>query len=430
MNLKFKYGFFILILHIAMVVMLYYLFEENRWYFLGSELLVLLSLSFSFYLYRSLTKPIEMMQSGSDALIDSDFSIKYVDTGSKEMDKLINVYNMMIDRLRNERISMQEKSYFLSKLIEVSPIGILILDFDGQLSDANPKAINYLNLPHDYKGKKLTVFDNALMKKLIKLDHNTQQLIDVDGLKKYKCIVNQVIHKGFSRKFIIIEELTNEILETEKNAYGKVIRMMAHEVNNSIGAVNSILNTVMEYGFDHPKADIELKDSLDIAINRNTSLRKFMDNFAKVLRLPKANKNKHDLNEILLRIGHLYVHRAKERNIEIRFQLADEAVTNIDPILMEQVITNIIKNAIESIDIDGEIMIYSTNDPVGFSIVDNGGGISDEVASKLFSPFYSTKMTGQGIGLILCRDILQDHKAVFELKTDKSTGLTHFKVVF
>jgi nitrogen fixation/metabolism regulation signal transduction histidine kinase len=431
MSLKYKYAIFIIIIHAVLVILLYHLLKENKWFFMASEAFIGVSLLLSYSLYRQLIRPLQLMQSGSDALIDSDFSIKYVNTGSREMDKLIQVYNTMIDRLREERTSMEEQSYFLNKLIEVSPIGMIIMDYDNQLSDANAKAVMYLKLPKNWKGKKLNDFQHPLAQQLNKIQVNGQKLIDINGINKFKCQVNHVIHKGFARKFIMIEELTSELLESEKRAYGKVIRMMAHEVNNSMGAVNSILSTIQEYGFSHSDADPELKSSLAVAINRNDSLATFMNNFAEVIRLPSPNRGPCPLNSLIKRIGQLYEQQANDRNISIHYQLSTkESMIKIDSVQMEQVLSNIITNAIESIHQNGNIHLITTNDPVGFMVRDDGPGILDEDANKLFSPFYSTKPTGQGIGLILCRDILQNHGAAFELKTNKLTGLTEFRVEF
>ena len=260
---------------------------------------------------------------------------------------------------------------------------------------------------------------------------NEQQLIGVNGISKYKCQVNHVMHKGFPRKFILVEELTAEILDSEKRAYGKVIRMMAHEVNNSMGAVNSILNTINDFAFNHETADLDLKSSLEVAINRNKSLGTFMDNFASVIRLPAPNKKLCNLSDIVVAMGQLFESQAEKRNIKIEYNLSKlPTFATIDRVQIEQVLSNIIKNALESIEKNGKIIISTTSSPLGFMIQDDGPGISDENAQKLFSPFHSTKVSGQGIGLVLCRDILQNHKAQFSLATNSENGLTEFKASF
>lgn len=431
MSLKYKYALFVGVLHTVLVILIYVVLQENLWLFILSEFLILFSLVLSYILYRQLIRPLELMQTGSIALIENDFTMKYVRTGQAEMDKLIEVYNTMIDRLRQERTTMEEQSQFLNKLIEVSPIGIVILDYDQELTDANFTAIEYLSLREPWQGKKLTDFNSELAEHLTKMGVGENRIIAIDGTKRYKCQVSHVMHRGFPRKFILIEELSDEIRELEKNAYGKVIRMMAHEVNNSMGAVNSILNTVLEFGFNHEEADLDLQASLDVAITRNKNLGVFMDNFAEVIRLPAPNASRQELNSLMRYMAVLFESQARAADITILLELSEgEQWMEYDKVQMEQVLSNVIKNAIESIGESGTIRLTTSNKPRSFCVIDNGPGIPEEIAPNLFTPFYSTKPTGQGVGLVLCREILQNHHADFSLRTDKESGLTSFHVIF
>lgn len=431
MSLKFKYALFIGVIHAIFVILIYVVLQDNLWLFMVAEVFILFSLVLSYLLYRQLIRPLELMQMGSSALIENDFSVKYVKTGQKEMDKLIEVYNTMIDRLRKERTSMEEQSIFLNKLIEVSPIGIVILDYDQQLTVANHRAIHYLQLHEDWEGLAFTDINNPLAQRIAAMEVGADEIINIDGTKKFKCQISKVIHRGFPQKFILIEELSDEIRELEKNAYGKVIRMMAHEVNNSMGAINSILDTIQQFGFEHEGADKDLKTSLGVAIDRNKNLGVFMDNFAEVIRLPAPNTSKQELNSLLRYMAILFEPQARALDIVIKLELAPgELWVSYDKVQIEQVLSNIIKNAIESIGQSGVIRLVTTDGPISFSVVDNGPGIPDEVAPQLFSPFYSTKPTGQGVGLVLCREILQNHGADFSLRTDKASGWTTFRAVF
>ncbi len=121
---------------------------------------------------------------------------------------------------------------------------------------------------------------------------------------------------------------------------------------------------------------------------------------------------------------------ASRKQIHFSLELTDiEPKVMIDSILMEQVVLNIIKNAIESVGDRGTISIETSTKPISLTIVDNGEGISEEVAIKLFSPFFSTKPNGQGIGLLLVREILLKHGYKFSLATGED-GLTRFTVFF
>jgi signal transduction histidine kinase len=309
-------------------------------------------------------------------------------------------------------------------------MGTVICDLDGKINDINPAAKRMLGLKADYLGKSLFEFDSDIAKSINDLEVGIPEMISINGIDKYKCQVSEVIHQGFKRKFIMIDDLSTEILQSEKEAFGRIIRMMAHEVNNSMGAVNSILDTVIEYGFTDDK-DPELKSSLTIAVERNESLSKFMANYASILRLPEASVQPLDLNRLLKKCGQLFTPIASSHDISINYDLKPQQVTiSADPILLEQVISNIIKNAIESIVEDGDIIISTKLNPFGFAIIDNGVGVAENDKSKLFTPFFSTKPTGQGVGLMLIRDILIKHNADFSLKTDQESGLTSFLVSF
>jgi signal transduction histidine kinase len=237
------------------------------------------------------------------------------------------------------------------------------------------------------------------------------------GVKKYKVQKAQFISRGFPRAFVMIEELTAEILEAEKTAYGKVIRMMAHEVNNSIGAINSILDTVLS----RPKTvPLQARDfeALQIAYDRNEHLNQFMRRFADVVRLPALQKERFNLHDLLHNVAVLMGFKAKERGVHFIFELAEQPFwINADMQQMEQVLINIVKNAIEAIEQSGSITFSTTLNPPQLSITNTGKGIDEAVAPLLFSPFFTTKSTGQGVGLTLIREILSSHQFGFSLAT-------------
>ncbi len=429
MSLKYKYLFFIGIIHLVLVVLIYQLLKDQKLIFIATEVLVMFSLFLSYLLYKAFIRPIQLMQAGSDAIADADFSVKYVKTGSKEIDKLVDIFNTMIDKLRLERTSMAEQSYFIQNLIEVTPLGIIIMDFDGNISSINPTAKSLLNIDNKSIGKNLSDYPSELVDEILKIETSSSTVITLNGIDKYKCQVNEVIHQGFQRKFILIDDLSREFLESEKEAYGRIIRMMAHEVNNSMGAINSILDSVIEFGFEDDK-NLDLKESLSIAKKRNVGLGIFMANYASILRLPPPQKKKMDLVQLLKKCGQLYIPIAKENNIKITFVLPSQSITVFgDHLLLEQAISNILKNSIESIEQDGEVKLTCGQGPTHFTISDNGAGIPPEIEQQLFTPFFSTKPTGQGVGLMLIRDILDSHNTTFTLKSDE-VGWTHFKVDF
>jgi two-component system, NtrC family, nitrogen regulation sensor histidine kinase NtrY len=427
MKLQYKFILYIVFIHAIALVLSYFVFEKNKILFIVSEAVILVSVGLSWSLYNDLINPLQLLLRGTDAMRDRDFNVRFVPTGKYEMDKLIGVYNEMIDQLRTERTLQEEQHFFLEKLIQTSPTGIIMLDYDQKVDSINPKAAALLDLPNQHHP--ILQPGHAFLKTIVEQPMGTANLLSMGGVKKYKVQKAQFISRGFPRAFVMIEELTAEILEAEKTAYGKVIRMMAHEVNNSIGAINSIIDTVLL----RPKsAALQARDfeALQIAYDRNEHLNQFMRRFADVVRLPALQKEKFNLHDLLHNVAVLIGFKAKERGVHFVFELADQPFwINADMQQMEQVLINIVKNAIEAIEQSGSITFSTTLNPPQLSITNTGKGIDEAVAPLLFSPFFTTKNTGQGVGLTLIREILSSHQFGFSLAT-VATEETVFKIRF
>lgn len=431
LSLRTKYILFITLIHTPPLVLSFLAFKDRPLIFIVSEVIILFSLYLAYRLYKGLVQPLKLIMTGVDAIRDRDFNVKFQEVGQLEMDKLIGMYNQMIDQLRTERLSQAEQHYFLDKLIQTAPSGILVLDFEEQVSSCNPKAVQLLKIPA--KGllkKKLSEIDTPLAQAIDQLPKDKAKTISINGLETYKCQKAYFIDRGFPHYFITIEELTDEKLEIEKQAYGKVIRMMAHEVNNSIGPINSILDSLRFYTDQLASNQQEdYTNALEVAITRNQQLNRFMRNFADVVRLPLPQKTSVDLNQLLLNIKTLMQPYTGDKRIDIKVETPAQKITRlIDQEQIEQVLINLVKNAIEAIEEEGTVQLRLSNQPLAIEVLDNGEGVPATISSQLFSPFYSTKTSGQGIGLTLTREILRNHGFSFSLST-RPNGLTVFQIL-
>ncbi|TCD02867.1 sensor histidine kinase [Pedobacter psychroterrae] len=420
MKLKTKVLLSASLIHGIFICLLTVLYASNRNLFLVAEALTFVSMVFSFWLYRSIGKTFDTISSGIDTLKDKDFSAKLNDIGHPETDELIYIYNMMIDQLRHERLLQAEKSSFLGKLIEASPSGIVIFDFNGNVTLINPAALEMIELTaHEILGKSLDQITGRLTGELSLLEINTPKVVDLDGLRSYKCQMSTFTDLGYARTFITIEELSREIYLREKNAYEKVIKMMSHEVNNSIGAVNSILNSCLNYKDQLNAEDKEdYQAAINVSITRNNGLSDLMSNFARVIRVPEPIRHDIELISLLRSVVLLMEPEAGRKQVNWLWELDCRAFEIFaDYQQLEQVFINILKNAIEAVDYLGTIRIQTFSSAQMVSIGNTGPGISKEVSSKLFSPFFSTTKNGQGIGLMLTREILYNHNFEFSLLT-------------
>lgn len=407
MKLKTKYILFIAVLHLLCLVLSYFVFENHRIVFILSELVVICSLLIAISLYQQLIRPLTYLKQGINAIRDKDFNVKFLPTGKSEVDELVAVYNRMIDALRTERTKQEEQHFFLEKLIQTSPTGIIVLDYDGTVKQINPKAISMLS-PNP----------EGLFKQIKAIAPDTAKIMRIGGLRTYKVQKSKFIDRGFERIFVMIEEVTAEIFEAEKGVYNKVIRMMAHEVNNTVGPVNSIINsTLSQTNLWQQEAHSMLKNALQVAAERNQNLNVFMRNFADLVKLPEANRKQTDLVALVRSTIALMQFSPGTKQISFELDLPTEShMLHIDAQQMEQALINIIKNAIEAIEKTGTITLSLDPNKHQLRITDNGKGISAQDTDQLFSPFFSTKKDGQGIGLTLVREILLNHGFDFSLQ--------------
>lgn len=429
MKLRTKYLLFVGSIHTIALVMSYYIFQESKLLFLLAEVVIFVSILISWQLFNQMIRPLKLLVDGAQAIKDRDFNVKLVEVGMLEMDQLISVYNQMIEELRKERTQQQQQHFFLEKLIINSPVGIIILDHDNRIQQVNPAA---KKMAHTItmEGWLLKDIDHPIYNAIGNLLQQQEHSVTLHGAETYKIQVSEFIDQGFPRRFIIIQELTTELQEAEKTAYGKVIRMMAHEVNNTIGPVNSILESACTW-YQETETAGSLVNALEVAMERNNNLNKFMRNLADVVRLPEPHKILLNMQELVFSVTTLLAESARKKGITFEFDFPVIPLqVAADQLQMEQVLINIVKNAIEAIEQTegGEIIFIIQNSPRQLTIRDNGKGLTEAVIPKLFSPFFSTKTDGQGIGLTLIKDVLINHGFQFNLAVN-AAGETEFTIL-
>jgi two-component system nitrogen regulation sensor histidine kinase NtrY len=432
MTLRLKFILYLVAIHLLFAGVAIYLLLQHRIWLLAVELVFVVSLTGGLKLTRSLFGTIELIQTGAQFMRDRDFSSRFREVGHPEMDQLIQIYNRMADHLREERTKLQEQNYFLDNILAASPSGIITLDFDNQIAMINPAAERLLQTSkEELLGKRLADLETPFASELDVLQPGESKVLPLLGRRRVKCRKSQFLDRGFLRHFVLMEELTEELRQSEKAAYEKLIRLMSHEVNNSVASANSLLHSCLNY-----KDQLEVEDRRDyeaalaVVIARTEQLNAFMKSFADVVRLPKPQVQPCDVQELLESISLLMRAESSQRQIEWKFELhAQLDAVPMDRGQMEQVFLNIVKNAIEAIGERGTITIRS-GIRAGrrfVEIEDTGCGISPQVRANLFTPFFSTKEHGQGIGLTLIEEILDQHRFEFALEGQPG-GPTRFTI--
>ena len=425
-------GFFGILVFLLLVLgggLLFLSSRLNLIYFYIGEGLVLFILCYLPFFYRKIVKPLNSIGSGMELLREQDFSSRLSPVGQYEADRIVNVFNRMMEQLKNERLRLREQNNFLDLLIKASPMGVILTTLDEDLSELNPMAQKMLGVrQEDVLGKKMNEIDSPLAAELANVPKGETATVRLNDSNIYRCTHSSFIDRGFQHPFFLIESLTDEVMKAEKKAYEKVIRMIAHEVNNTTAGITSTLDTV-EQALSAEEGMDDICDVMRVCIERCFSMSRFITRFADVVKIPEPTLTPVDLNDLAFTCKRFMEGMCADRNIKLRLEI-DETLKEVkmDASLFEQVLVNIIKNAAESIEKDGEIIVRTLS-PATIEVVDNGKGISKEVEAKLFRPFFSTKPNGQGIGLIFIREVLMRHGCTFSLRT-YADGLTRFRILF
>lgn len=376
------------------------------------ELLAVAGCVLLWFFFRKVLRPIDTLSGGLDMLRAQDWNSSLRNVGQPEVDKIAGVFNEMLLKLKQQRIRYEERTHFLNLLIESAPIGVVILDFDGHEVVRNPAAVELGLSPEDLCDLPVGV----------SRDYRTSSGAVI------RCSCRSFIDRGVEHRFYLAEDISGSVTAAERAAYEKVIRVMAHEVNNTMAGFSSALSTAM------PEIeDEEIREVLKACWQRSGELSAFTARFAEVVKLPAPKLRPLSLPALVCGERRFLESLGVSKGVAMEFIGLDEEAREIsgDSDLLVQVLVNIVKNSVESIlmgGAQGRITIKVADNEL--TVTDNGVGISAEKASRLFTPFFTDKPHGQGIGLMLIREVLVAHNARFSLATSVEDGLTRFTVKF
>lgn len=427
---------YLIILHILVLAGGVWLLRERPYVLILLEGITVLSFILGLSIWRKQHTTQRMLSDGTAALRDQDYSLRLSEVGVKDVDELIEVYNQLLEKIRSERIDNQRQQFFLTLLIESTTLGVITMDYDGAIDNINTWGRQQLGLAKNGPvPAALADIDHPLAKALATLSDEEKKLIRLSNNQRYRCESASFIDRGFARRFLVINNISGELTDAEIAAYGQVIRMMAHEVNNTTAATRSMLQSLIDTNdLDDATFRSLVSDYLPLVAERGESLNDFMRRFADVVRLPDPKLETIDLAVLLEKQAAIAKPICEASAIQLQLSRIPTGLESLKPALvkgdaalLQQVLINALTNARESIGQNGIIKMECTGN--GFAIGDNGPGISEEASEQLFTPFFSTKPTGQGIGLTLTRDILERHQATYSLATEED-GWTWLRVEF
>ena len=295
-------GFFYILVFLLLALgglLLYLSSRLNTIFFYIGEGLILFILIYLTFFYRKLVKPLNTIGSGMELLREQDFSSRLSPVGQYEADRVVNIFNRMMEQLKNERLRLREQNHFLDLLIKASPMGVIITTLDDDLSELNPMALKMLGVRQEnVLGKKMKEIDSPLAGELANIPKDKTVTVRLDDSNIYRCTHSSFIDRGFHHPFFLIESLTDEVMKAEKKAYEKVIRMIAHEVNNTTAGITSTLDTV-EQALSSEEGMDDICDVMRVCTDRCFSMSRFITRFADVVKIPAPTVSRTNLNDLV-----------------------------------------------------------------------------------------------------------------------------------
>ncbi len=424
MNLKHFFLFLILLLLLFTGLLLYFTLQQGAVAFYIAEGAVIISVITLAVFYKRIVKPIRTLAQGMDMLKMQDFTQRLKTIGQKETDTIAETFNAIISRLREEQIHTREQEHFLNLIINNTSTAIILLDGNNKISFLNSAATTLFG--KDVVSKGLSEINTPVAKILSSVAPHSTITLPTNTGDLFRCTHETFMDSGYAHHFFIIENVTTEINNAQRTAYEKIIRMISHEVNNSMTGILSTMQMLEEICHENNKLSY-FEEPIDACINRSTQLGQFLSRIAQVVKIPDPKLRSCNIYDCITQAVTFVKSEADNRNIDISIHYSAESIIKgIDIDLFQQALINILRNAMESIDKNGKISIDFSENHI--FITDNGKGIDAKIAENIFRPFFSTKKGGQGMGLMMIADILTKHGFKYSLATNPQTNLTTFAI--
>ncbi|UCG26933.1 MAG: hypothetical protein JSV24_08115, partial [Bacteroidales bacterium] len=356
--------------------------------------------------------------------------------------ELYTTFNHIIDLLKKNRIEQAAQYDLLNTILKGLKVGILSVNDSNRIELINEAACRILNMTAISSYRQLAIEADSFTRELDDMKDGEQRLVkfNVKGERKNLSVRKEAFkYLGRDIRIISFSDIRSEIEHHELEAWKKLSRIVTHEIMNSITPISSLTETslmLLKEKNGRQKSPSGLKhqniSSLIIALNtisgRIETLENFVTEYRKLAKLPVPQFDRIKIRDIFSRIEHLMKEELNQRSIRMIIEYPDlKRRLYCDVRLIEQVLLNLVRNAIEALEGRPDPIIRIGIDKPGATrihITDNGKGIPEKVLEDIFIPFFSTKETGSGIGLSISKQIMQLHKGNLEVRSIQNSGST------
>ena len=333
------------------------------------------------------------------AFRDGDFNLRLSVRGDRELAELKRLYNDLADTVLADRSDLHQKEILLDTILQRTPVAVVLLNPADRILYSNIAARDLLA-----GGSRL----NGRLLHELSLADPLRQAIAASGDSIFGIedetfhLTKRIFHlNAQAHRLVLLERLTPELRRQEVGVWKKAIRVINHELNNTIAPISSLVHSAQR-AQEMPEHRHRLEEIYGLIEERLAFLRNFLDAYAEFARLPEPRKETTRWTEVLDTVRTLY---------SFRVEGSPSIECNIDRTQMQQVLINLVKNAHESGSDAGEIVVsvHRSGDDCVVRVLDRGRGMSEEVMRQALVPFYTTKPGGSGLGLALCNEIVEAH---------------------
>lgn len=419
-----------------------YLIFQTRFYITSVVLAVLI-----FFQIINLIKYVEksnrILSRVFESVLYEDFSERLntsiVDSSFKEVYETLNE---IIAKFQHGQLEREQQFQYLQAIIQQTGMGLISVRNDGEVNLINKSARDTLQLAHISHIHQLDTTDSSLSHKLMQMKNGDKRYFDIKGQKSPLQVVVHAREIRLQKEhytLFTLQNLQSELEEKEMDAWKNLIRVLSHEIMNSVTPISSLATTanlLIGGGKDiHPDAIKDLRQAMQTIEKRSQGLMQFVQNYRRFAQIPAPVLRIVPVAPLFQRIENLIKPRIQQGGIYLKTSLTpDNLQLKIDPDLIEQVLLNLLSNAIDAVSerVKPEIELaaeMTKKSRVIFRIRDNGRGIPEEVLSKIFIPFFTTRPKGSGIGLSLSRQIMRLHGGSIRVKSEPGV-VTVFSLLF
>lgn len=342
---------------------------------------------------------------GVRGLRDQDFSLRLVVRGDDEMSELARLYNDVADVLRAQRNEIYQKELLLDTILQGTPIAVVLVNPADRVIYSNAAARQTIGNGSRLVGRQFSEIVEGLvgpMREIVNGGEDAIFTLTIRDQEETFHYARRIFHLNTQRHtMILLERLTPELRRQEINVWKKAIRTISHELNNSLAPVSSLVHSARHIQ-QHPEHADRLDDIYGTIEERLQHLRMFLEGYAQFARLPAPKKERVIWSDLLAEVRDLYPFRVDGR---------PESGAVVDRTQMQQVMINLLKNAVESGSAGDQIVvgIEPSADGTTLRVLDRGRGMDDATMRQALLPFYSTKPSGTGLGLAICNEIIDAH---------------------